>query len=480
MFPDLKDILRSECQLTPDRPVLVGVSGGPDSLCLMEVIRQAGYPLVAAHFDHRLRPESAAEAETLAAMLAERDIPLVMESGDVRGLAGREGLSIEEAARRLRYRCLFAQAHAQAAQAVAVGHTADDQVETVLMHLLRGAGLTGLKGMHYRTCLPEFDPQLPLVRPLLGVWRAEVERYCQINDLQPLQDASNRSREFLRNRVRHVLLPQLEEYNPRIRAALWRSARTLADDYAILDEFLERAWQDCVLSEGAEAISFDAARLLRISPAQQRYLVRRALERLARESLDLRYDVLEGAVAYLETRQDGQRDLSGGVRLVREGGEVIFALAGAKTSCHDWPQMSQPEMSLSLPGQVVLAGGWRLNFERMEIEALDLNQALHCGDPFQAWLDADRLPGELRLRVRRPGDRFQPLGMGGHSIKLSDFYINEKLPRQARANWPLLCAGEAIVWVPGYRPAHPYRLTGDTRQVLALALTTEGKWEMES
>ena len=471
MFPELHKIMREECLLAPGETVLVGVSGGADSLCLVEVVRQAGYSLVAAHFDHRLRPESSAQAETLAAMLAERQISLVVESGEVRALAEREGLSIEEAARILRYRFLFAQARAHGAQAVAVGHTADDQVETVLMHLLRGAGLTGLRGMQYRTCLQEFDPRLPLVRPLLAVWREEVERFCQANGLQPLQDASNQSREFLRNRVRHVLLPQLEEYNPRVRAALWRSARTLADDHAILEEFTERAWQDCLLSEGPKAIVFDADRLTALPPAQQRLLVRSALERLAREKADLRFDVLERGTALLAAGRNSRCDLSGGVRLEREGDRVTFLMPGGEAPRRGWLQMRLPEMEITLPCQLDLEDGWRFSCERLGLETFDLNRALHCDDPFQAWLDAGQLKGELRLRTRRPGDRLQPLGMGGRSMKLSDFFINEKLPRRARAKWPLVCAGETIVWVPGYRLAHPYRLTGETRQVLALAFT---------
>ena len=457
--------------MVPERTVLVGVSGGPDSLCLVEVLRQAGYPLIAAHFDHRLRPESAAEAEALASMLAERQVPLVVEIGDVRGLADREGFSIEQAARRLRYDFLFAQAHTHQAQAVAVGHTADDQVETVLMHLLRGAGLTGLKGMRYSTSLQEFDAQLPLVRPLLGVWREQVERFCRDNGLQPLQDASNQSREFLRNRVRLDLLPELQAYNPRIRAALWRSARTLADDHAILESLLDSTWQDCLLSEAPQAIVFDADRLAEVPAAQQRHLVRRALERLAREDVDLRFDVLEQAAALLGKRRDGRCDLSGGVHLSMAGGEVVFERAGFAARRQDWPQLRAGDMSLPLPGQLDLGDGWQFHSECMVVEALDLNRAFHCEDPYQAWLDADRLTGELRLRMRRPGDRLQPLGMEGRSMKLSDFFINEKMPREARARWPLLCAGETVVWVPGYRLAHAFRLTGDTRKVLSLALT---------
>jgi tRNA(Ile)-lysidine synthase len=474
MLPEIQLLLKKECRLNSDQPVLVGLSGGPDSLCLMELLHQAGYSLVAAHFDHQLRPESQKEAETLAPMLAERQIPLVSGQGDVRAFAQAEGLSVEEAARKLRYGFLFSQASAQGAQAVAVGHNADDQIETVLMHLLRGAGLNGLKGMQVLTYLPDFDARIPLVRPLLGFWRAEIERFCQLNDLRPLQDASNQSREFLRNRIRLDLLPQLEAYNPRIRAALWRSARILGDDYAILEGVLRDAWRICLISEEPDQITFALEDLLTYPPEQQRHLIRRALERLAPETVDVRYDLLERAVAFLGSQREGRRDLSGGLHLVREGHLVFILRADAEPFRRDCPQLAGPGMSVPVPGQVDLADGWRLRCDLLASESLDMNLALHCEDPFQAWLDAGDLPAELHLRTRRAGDRFQPLGMAGRSMKLSDFFINEKLPQSVRANWPLLCAGKDILWIPGFRPAHRFRLTSETRQALALSLTVEG------
>src|SRR3989304_574736 len=167
MLPSMASILRDQCRLDPTRPIVVAVSGGPDSLCLMDILRRAGYRLIVAHFNHKLRENSDIEANTVEQMAGRLGPPPIIESGDVRAYADEKKLSIEDAARTLRYRFLFMQARQHAAQAVAVGHTADDQVETVLMHFLRGAGLTGLKGMSYRTILGQFDKQIPVVRPLL-------------------------------------------------------------------------------------------------------------------------------------------------------------------------------------------------------------------------------------------------------------------------------------------------------------------------
>src|SRR4030095_10547509 len=170
MRENIQSILRDQCGLSRESPVLVGVSGGPDSLCLMSVLRKAGYHAIVAHFNHKLRPDSDTDANIVEQTAARLNLASVMERGDVRGYAETEKLSIEEAARTLRYRFLMEQAHRLNAQAVAVGHTADDQVETVLMHFIRGAGLAGLKGMNYRTIINMFDSEIPIIRPLLDVW----------------------------------------------------------------------------------------------------------------------------------------------------------------------------------------------------------------------------------------------------------------------------------------------------------------------
>ena len=472
MLNNIESVFRDACKLIPGRNILVGVSGGPDSLCLMEALRQAGYPIIVAHFNHQLRPDSDMEANALEKTVSRKMVASVFERGDVRGYAESEGVAIEEAARTLRYRFLFEQARACDAQAVAVGHTADDQVETVLMHFLRGAGLTGLKGMVCRSFLASFDENIPVVRPLLDIWREETVVYCAANGLRPYYDPSNDSLNFLRNRIRHLLIPQLETYNPRFREAVWRTARSLAGDYSALIELLDATWEKCVKSERPGLITFDAAKISSYAPGLQRNLIRRALDQVAPDATDLRFSVLDNASEFLTTRRYGRIDLTGGARLFLEGERVYVAGKDVNLPFERWPQMPPGEDSLRLPipGQLELSGGWLFSCEQWRIPALATEQALDNGDPFQVWLDASRLPDHIEVRARRPGDRFEPIGMDGHSMKLSDFFINEKLPRRARDAWPLLCSGDTIIWVPGYRPAHPFRLMDKSRQVMYFTL----------
>jgi tRNA(Ile)-lysidine synthase len=469
---NLGSILKDRCGLTADRPIVVGVSGGPDSLCLLQLLHQASYAVQVAHFNHRLRPESDAEAGAVEAIAAEMRVPFVSESAEVRAFSETGHLSIEEAARHLRYGFLFDQARRSGAQAVAVGHTADDQVETVLMHFLRGAGLNGLKGMPYRTILPVFDRVIPIVRPLLDAWRAQTVAYCTAHGLQPQHDPSNDSLEYLRNRLRNSLIPELERYNPGFREAVLRSAHTLGDDHALLQELLNANWNACVVDQAADRITFTASGLGALPVALRRQLVRRALETL-RPGLESTYAVLERAAAFIgDPAGPKQADLTGGLRMSRERDCIHVATSGSHLPSDGWPQMPEEQsvLSLACPGQTGLADGWSFVCEPAPWTGGGREQAGQNADPFHAWLDADRLTEPLALRARRPGDRFEPLGLDGHSQKLSDFFVNEKLPQRARARWPLLCMGDTVVWVPGYRPAHSYRLTSGTRNALHVAV----------
>src|SRR5512141_1018453 len=261
MLENIQSILRDQCRLSRDQPIVVGVSGGPDSLCLMSVLRKTGYPVIVAHFNHKLRPDSDADANVVEQTAARLNLVSVIESGDVRAYADQEKLSLEEAARITRYRFLMQQAHRFDAQAIAVGHTADDQVETVLMHFIRGAGLAGLKGMSYRTVIQMFDPELPIVRPLLDTWREETVVYCAANGFRPRYDPSNASLDFFRNRLRHLLIPILETYNPRFRETIWRTARSLESDHEILASILDEAWKACVVQENPGFVTFHATAL---------------------------------------------------------------------------------------------------------------------------------------------------------------------------------------------------------------------------
>ena len=464
-------ILLEKCGLDLERPLVVGVSGGPDSLCLLDLLDKAGLPVIVAHYDHNLRPESGVEAKSVEREAGRRGLKFVLGQGNVRDVAQTEGLSIEEAARQARYRFLFSQARASGAGAVAVAHHADDQVETVLMHLLRGSGLSGLKGMTYRAILPVWDSEIPLIRPLLSMWRTEILSYCKNNRLDPVMDHTNLDTRYFRNRLRHELIPSLESYNPQIREGILRMSRALAGDYELLREVIRQNWDRCLLREGEGYLVLDFELLCGYSSGLRKNMIREAIGRLRPALRDIDYEAVARAESFVLSPPAARRiELVGNLWLGLEGNSLFVAENLARILEPDWPLMEAGhEIILPVPGSIELQQGWRLVTALGSIEDISREKLLESS-PNEAWLDADQLEDPLVLRTRRPGDRFQPLGMGGHSLKLADFWINERLPRRARERWPLVCSGGRIAWVCGSRLAEPFRVTGTTRRVLHLKL----------
>jgi tRNA(Ile)-lysidine synthase len=438
----------------------------------MHLLHAGGFHLIAAHLDHGLRPESAAEAAAVAELAASLQVPFVLKRVDVRAEAESAHESIEQAGRRARYDFLFEQARRRGAAAVATGHTADDQVETVLMHLIRGAGLSGLKGMEYRTVMPRFDVSIPLVRPLLREWRSDTVEYCRTNLLSPHLDPSNDSLDYFRNRIRHELIPVLESYNPRVRTAILRAAQTLAADYSIVDAYVTEVWSAVVMREADGLIGFDAVGLAGQPKAVRRRIILRAVQHMA-PGLDIGYATLDDAAAFLQGAGSAQMHLGGALTLTRDSRAVLLSLFPGPVPTADWPQLAEQSTDVprGRPLSMPLADGWHLSVDYQPVVGSALELIPRQGDAFQACLDADTLPDRLQLRWPRHGDRFQPLGLGGHTQLLSDFFVNAKLPLRARAHWPLLCSEDRLVWVPGYRPDEAFKLTAKTRRAVRFAMS---------
>ncbi|MBI5354723.1 MAG: tRNA lysidine(34) synthetase TilS [Chloroflexi bacterium] len=457
-----ESILTNQCALQKDRPLIVGVSGGADSLCLMGILHEAGYSIIVAHFDHQLRGESHQDAQMVKETCAHLSIECVVGTENVRAYAEDKKLSIEEAARNLRYRFLFKLARERHAQAVAVGHTADDQVETVLMHILRGSSLNGLKGMSYRAVIQTFDAQIPIVRPLLEMSRAETVEYCKAHDLRPHYDISNDSLEYQRNKIRHQLIPTLETYNPKIREALLRMSQTLKDDSDLLDSLVDSLWTECAIPQSG-FVTLDFSLLTKNAPALQRRLVLRAMQTLVPD-IDVDFATLNRAVENMGKRVD----LKSSLYMFREGNQIYICTKDAELPLNLFPQWGE-DILVSIPSTIELANGWKFTIARVEnvrAEEISANE-----NQLEVWFDADTLTESLHLRKCHPGDRIIPLGMDGHSQKLSDLFVNEKIPQRARENWALLCSGENIIWVLGLRSAHSCRVKEKTKRIIHCVVT---------
>lgn len=480
----VQDTIQAHDLLNPGDRVVVGVSGGPDSLCLLHVLRRLRKPydirLHVAHLNHGTRGRASdADADFVEAIAADWKLPVTVEEYDVPHLAEQYGLAFEEAARRIRYAFLAQVAKSVGADKIAVGHNADDQAETVLMHFLRGSGLAGLRGMlplaplaHYRLLEPFLESptsnrQLPvLIRPLLNVPRSDIEAYCADHDLRPRFDRSNLDTTYFRNRLRHELLPELETYNPNIRDILRHTAVVTAADYDVLVEQREKAWKSIVREECGDAIVFDRAGWQALPVALQRATLRRATYQLRQSLRDVTFVHVENARQIaLEGETGKQATLPMGLALT-VGYETIKISEPAETGPPpDEPLLwSEEPLPVPMSGTVPLPeSDWVL--ETSVLERWDMTKITAPDHPWTAYFDAEALAGPVQLRTRRPGDRFAPHGMEGHSVKVSELMINLKIREAWRDHVPLLVAGGEVAWVCGHRIAEGFTVEPGTTQV---------------
>jgi len=466
------EILKNRCKIQEDSLLLVGVSGGPDSLCLLHVLHELGYQVIAMHVNHRLRPEADEEALVVKQAAENLGVEFFGSEVDVIDYASRNSLSIEGAARELRYRELFNQAQSMGADAVVVGHNAADQVETILMHLLRGSALGGLQGMDFFKLPNPWSEDIPLVRPFLSTWRQEIQEYVIAQGLKPVIDRSNQDVAYYRNRIRHELLPYLEGYNPSIREALLRMGDILKDDYSFIQQFIDKAWEDTVFKVVNGNTIFHTESFLRLPVSLKRHLLRRVISQPIPGLQDVGFECIERGINLIAGgKPSSQTDLVAGLRLVKEGEIFWLAAWDVDPLVGDYPAISGGTPSvLSIPSRIRLQNNWQLEVEEIPLFQDVSHQFLENINPFEAWLDIEKVDLPLVLRSRIKGDKIIPLGLNGHTMKISDVMINLKLPRRVRSMWPLICAGDGVVWMPGYRICDTDRITTQTKKAIRLTL----------
>ena len=454
--------------LAPGKLLVLAVSGGPDSLTLLHALHYLRHDLElrlhGAHLDHGLRGEaSRADARYVADAFARLGIALTLEEADVASFRKRHRLSLEEAARKVRYGFLARVAVEQGADAVCLGHTSDDQAETVLMHIIRGSGLPGLRGMETAARSSFNGVEVVLGRPLLQITRRQTEEYCHALNLEPRRDESNLSLDLKRNRVRSELLPALEEYNPRIRDALIRLSRSAARDIDYIQEEVERQW-GTVARHDDGFVYLDRRAFSQLPQSVQSHLLRRALLAVKGDLEDVKQNHIEGMARLMHGPAGRSLDLPGGLRFSVSYSDATLA-ASERELC-PLPVL-QGEHRLLVPGATLLPG-WRVTADVVErgrgLQDPDGDRPLaQASSTHAAHLDHDRLGGELRVRSRLPGDRFQPMGMAQEK-KLQDFMVDARIPRTWRDRVPLVVSSRGIVWVVGWRIAEWARVrNGDSR-----------------
>jgi tRNA(Ile)-lysidine synthase len=459
------------CGLAKEKPVLVGVSGGPDSLCLLHSLKTLGFSVVASHVNHQIRPEARAEAEQVRLFCEQLEVPFLYHQVDVRDFSSKNKLSLEESARILRYDCLMRSAKEVSAQALAVAHQADDQVETLLMHILRGAGASGLKGMSYRSYILPFSADIPVVRPLLGVWRQEILTYCQEHQIIPCQDESNSDTVYFRNRIRHELIPELATYNSRASQHLWQLSQIIGEEDRFLQDSVKKYLAEIVEYRGIGFFTLDRQAFSGVDIVIQRRLVRLVLSTLRSNIRDISMEQVEKAVLFLTDKSShGEWQIMDDVHIVALPQHQALIFTDEAKLEELWPLVDRklPEV-IFWPGELQLNQSWKLRsqvMKRSEIELPD-NENIVC-------FDLDRLASPLTIATRKAGERFIPFGMSDHTMKLGDYFTNNHYPAKARDRWPVLSMGEQVLWIVGLRRSSIAPISDTTTRVLCLELIREG------
>lgn len=458
-------ILIRKCGLDLTKPVLLGFSGGPDSLCLLHLLLESGVKTIAVHVDHGLRHSSADEAAYVVDLCQKLHVPCISRRMDVTGYASQNNLSVEESARVLRYEYLFEEAARNQAQAVMVGHHADDQVETILMHLLRGSGLSGLAGMRSVLVPNPWSKSTPLVRPLLYVDKEGINRYIEEHKLEPVMDESNTDTRYFRNRIRQELVLNLATYNPQIKTRLLHMTEVVSveDDYMM--QQMEEAWGSVILLEQKHYLILDREKVSSLHPAILKRLIRKSIYWMDGNLRDVDFNVIERGFQFcVKPNRSNRVDLIAGIEMFTYLKRNIV-IAYHRDPLHElWPQLlSDKNVTLSVPGETRVSDYWKL--------ITSIRDRYEQGnDPCIGQLNAEKVTDSLVLSRFHPGDRFNPYGFSGKSIKLGDYWTSQGLPTRARRNWPLVQAGDEIVWIPGFRIAEDVQVDAHTKDIVRIEL----------
>jgi tRNA(Ile)-lysidine synthase len=452
--------------------VLIGVSGGPDSVALLHILIELSprfcLKLAVAHLDHCLRPQdSEREADAVAELARRAGLTCFIEKKEVRAYGKKLRLSLEEAGRQVRYTFYNSLADKHQFDRIALGHHADDNAELVLMSLIRGSGPLGISGIP--PTRRQAKSSATIIRPLIELTKSDILRFLSEKGLRFETDPSNSDTRFLRNRIRHHLIPALQKsYNPKIVETLNRLSRITRSEEEWAEGVVDPVFDKWVQSDAGGKLVLSVAEPGKPHAALIRRIIRRGIAVIKGDLRRITFVHIEAATRLmLGDAPYGTLDLPAGIRIERRGTSLVL-LQSKKSS--RMPGVNGPETGrlefeyrISEPG-IFFIREINAYLVLSEIRAQDLPILRSTG--YQtAFFDIDKIEFPMTLRTCRPGDRFTPLGVAG-SQKIKKFFIDHKISRQERIICPLLLSREKIIWVVGHRIDDAYKVTTDTRKVL--------------
>ncbi|MBU4376251.1 MAG: tRNA lysidine(34) synthetase TilS [Candidatus Omnitrophica bacterium] len=463
IYSKVKQTIKKKALIKKGDRIVVGVSGGPDSVALLNILADIGrtydIKLFITHLNHKLRGEAAHLDADFVKHLAKRmRIPCLIEEEDVKSLAKRLKMSVEDAAREARYALYERAAKKFKADKIATAHTLDDQAETVLMRLLKGSGSLGLAGIPYKRRAGRFL----VIRPLLDTPRKDIEKYLKKNKIGTRLDASNLENVYLRNKIRNQLIPFLEKtFNPNIKEGLSFLAVILSDESSLLSEIAGRKMKQ-VEHPAGKATALSVKALSCLHPALQRIVVRLAIAKVKGNLKNISYKHWSAIEAILNGTEQKSVNLPEGIRVVKSGDRLLFlAKDSAKKTDHYFSKV----LKLRIPGEVAVQ---ELSVIIKARAVKNAPSFLKKKDKNTEYVNGDILGSVLAVRTRREGDRIKPLGMKSPK-KLHDIFVDEKVPYETRDRLPVILSGNDILWVAGVKLSDDFKLKDGTKKIIKLS-----------
>ncbi len=450
MLKKVNDFIKEHQLTRPGELIIIGVSGGPDSMALLHIMNQLkkelSFSIAAVHLNHGLREEAQDEEDFVRESCHNMSVPFYFQRVDIMEMALQEKKSIEEMGRDYRYQYFYQLMHDIRADRIATAHHQDDVAETVLLHLLRGAGIKGLRGI------------MPLkgriIRPLLSLSKNDIIAYLGNNNIGYCIDKSNYDSTYLRNRVRHSLLPQLQEnFNPRIVENLNQLANIAREENEVMQGETDNLWKKVAIKEDKNLIILNKEILNTLPPAYQRRLIIKALSSLKGESGWTMKDIQ--SIRQLARKEGSSKKLhlQKGILVKLAYNELIFSDHQAQSVFFNY--------QVSIPGQLTVP-------EIGETFVFKLVNKEHFAPKDNAIiLDYDKLGKDICIRSRRPGDFFRPRGLDGRK-RIKEFFIDIKLPEAQRDKIPLLASDNEIYIIFGLRISHSVSISQKTKRFLMI------------
>ncbi|WP_066500790.1 tRNA lysidine(34) synthetase TilS [Abyssisolibacter fermentans] len=443
--------------------LVVGVSGGPDSMALLCVLKNIqksiNFTIISVHINHGIRGKEADKDEKYVKNICKQwNIPFYNKKVNMDEYAKINKMSSEEAGRELRYKFFNEILKKESANKIAVAHNKNDQAETVMMRFLRGTGIEGLKGMEFKVG--------NIIRPLLSIDRSLIEEYCEDNNLNPRIDKTNLQPIYGRNKIRLELIPYIENnFNKGIVNTLTRTANIMNEDNDFINKYAEEKFEKVCNKKSKNIIEIKVEEFKELHISIKSRIIRLSIEAINGNRKNIGLKHIKIITHFIENGVAGKtHDTTMGVELLKKYDTCL--IRKKENSLH---KVIKDRNKL-----VLNAKNYNNNFKSdIIIEIKDIQKIdFKSNDRFIKYIDYDKIKGDLYIRNRKPGDKFVPFGMKG-SKKLKDYFIDNKIPREERDNIPIIEDEKNIIWVVGYRLSDLYKVDKNTKKVILIQYITK-------